>query len=217
MTNAGYTIEQLAKRRKKQSTKKFVAGTVLFIAPILLYSAIGTTGITVFIHIGCWIASVAQIDKGRKLLRKARYANIGAEAEKSVALILSKLEREGWEVEYNISLRHWGDADAFLRSPKGNCFVIDTKGNGGTVFFDGQKLMLRYGRDVHPFSNNKDILKAVKGQAATLREIYRVRFVTPILCFTKANLNIRTIDNKIENVYVLSDNSLVRMLRKLDR
>jgi hypothetical protein len=217
MVDAGYTIQQLAKRRKKQSVKKFAAATILFIAPALAYLMSGITGISVLIHIGCWITSIVYIRKGQRLLLASPKANLGAEAEKSVALILSELEREGWQIEYNISLRHWGDADAFIRSPKGNCFVVDTKGNGGTIFFDGTKLMLRYGRKVHSFSNNKDILKAVKGQAVTLKEIYRVRFVTPILCFTNANLNIKTIDNKIENVYVLTHRSLIRVLRRLDK
>ena len=217
MIDAGFNIQQEAKRRKKQSTKKFVVSTVLFIAPALSYLLLDTTGISLFIHVCCWVGAAKQARKGRELLQKARNASIGAEAEKFVASILSELEREGWKIEYNISLRYWGDADAFLRSPKGNCFVVDTKGNRGTVFFDGTKLMLRYGRDVKFFSNNKDILKAVKGQAATLKEIYRVRFVTPILCFTKAKLNIRTIDNRIENVYVLSHSSLIRMLRRLDK
>jgi hypothetical protein len=57
----------------------------------------------------------------------------------------------------------------------------------------------------------------VRGQAVSLKEIYQVRFVTPILCFTKATLDIQTINNKVENVYVLTNGSLIRMLRKLDK
>ena len=45
-------------------------------------------------------------------------------------------------------------------------------------------------------------LLAARGQAATLKEMTGVCFVTPILGFTKANLDIKTIDNKVENVYV---------------
>jgi hypothetical protein len=50
--------------------------------------------------------------------------------------------------------------------------------------------MKRYGKEVYSFSNDKDILKAARGQAVTLKEMKRVRFVTPILCFTKATLDI---------------------------
>ena len=127
------------------------------------------------------------------------------------------MEQEGWNVEYNIRLKHWGDADAFLCSPRGKCFVVDTKSDGGTVFFDGTRLMKRYGKDVYSFSNDKDILKAARGQAVSLKEMKGVRFVTPVLCFTKANLDIKKVDNKVENVYVLDHSSLVRMLKRLDR
>ena len=217
MPNAGDNIRQLAQQHKNRAIKQFVVASALFIAPVLPYALLDITGLAVFIHVGCWVYAFVLFKKGQKLLLAARRSNQGAEAEESVALILSELEREGWRIEYNIPLRHWGDADAFLCSLKGNCFVVDTKSDGGTVFFDGNRLMKRYGKKVYSFSNDKDILKAAKGQAATLKEMKGVRFVTPILCFTKANLDIKTIDNRVENVYVLTQDSLVRMLRRLDR
>ena len=217
MVNAGDNIRQLAQRRKKQAIKNFVKAGGLFIVPVLPYLIWGITGISVFIHVGCWVGSVVQARKGQKLLLSSQRADQGAEAEESTALILTELEQEGWKVEYNIPLKYWGDADAFLHSPNDNCFLIDTKSNGGTVFFDGTKLMLRYGKDIYPFPRDKDILKAARGQAVTLKEMKEVRFVTPVLCFTKANLDIKTINNKVQNVYVLSHSSLVRMLRKLDK
>ena len=48
--------------------------------------------------------------------------------------------------------------------------------------------MLRYGRKVFSFDNDRDIFKAVKDRATSLKEVYLVRFVTPIRCFTKAKL-----------------------------
>ena len=158
-----------------------------------------------------------QLQKGQKLSQASQRADRGADAEESTASILSELEQEGWLVEYNVPLKHWGDADAFLRSPKNNYYVVDTKSNGGTVFFDGTKLMLRYGKDIYPFSGNKDILKAARGQAVTLKEMNGIGFVTPVLCFTNANLDIKTLNNKVMNVYVLNQSSLVRILRRLDK
>ncbi len=217
MVNAGDNIRQLARRRKKQAIEKLAVAGVLIIAPVLLYLILGITGISIFIHIGCWIGGAVQAQKGQKLLLSSQRADRGAVAEESTALILSELEQEGWKVEYNIRLKYWGDADAFLCSPRGKCFVVDTKSNGGTVFFDGTKLMLRYGQKIYPFPKDKDILKAARGQAVSLKEMKGVRFVTPVLCFTKANLDLKKIDNKVENVYVLTKDSLVRMLRRLDR
>lgn len=217
MVDAGGNIRQLAQKRKKQAIQKFSIAGILFVIPIILYSILGLTGISVFIHVVCWVISVFQAKKGQKEFQRAGRADRGAAAEESTALILSELEQEGWNVEYNIPIRHWGDADAFLCSPKNNCFVVDTKSNKGIVFFDGTRLMLRYGQKIYPFPKDKDILKAARGQAVTLKEMKRVRFVTPILCFTQANLDIKTINNKVENVYVLDHGLLVRMLRKLDK
>ncbi|MGK7893842.1 MAG: hypothetical protein AB4372_09510 [Xenococcus sp. (in: cyanobacteria)] len=77
--------------------------------------------------------------------------------------------------------------------------------------------MLRYGKKTYPFPRGKDILKAARGQAVTLKEMKRVPFVTPILCFTKANLDIGVINKKVQKVYILKDSSLVSMLRQLDK
>lgn len=217
MPNAGDNIRQLAQQRKNRAVKQFVVASALVIAPVLPYLLLNNIGIALFIHVGCWVYAFISFKKGQKLLLTAQRANQGAEAEESVALILSELEQEGWRIEHNIPVKYWGDVDAFLCSPRGNCFVIDSKSDGGTVFFDGSRLMKRYGKKVYPFSNDKDILKAARGQAVTLKEMKGVRFVTPILCFTKANLDIKTIDNKVENVYVLTQDLLVRMLRRLDR
>lgn len=217
MPNAGDNIRQLAQQRKNLAIKQFVVAGTLVIAPVLLYLLLDITGISIFIHVCCWIYAFVLFQKGQKLLLAAQRANQGAEAEESVALILSELEQEGWGIKYNLPVKYWGDVDAFLCSPRGNYFVVDSKSDGGTVFFDGSRLMKRYSKKVYPFSNDKDILKAVRGQAVTLKEMAEVRFVTPILCFTKATLDIKTIDNKVENVYVLTQDSLVRMLRRLDR
>lgn len=136
--------------------------------------------------------------------------------EETVALLLRDLERKGWIIEYNIPVPKYGDADAFLRLPSGSCFVVDSKVHGGTVFFNGIKLMRRYGKEVYEFDNNKDLLKAVKGQAVHLKKAKGVKYVITILCFTKAKLDIQAIDNKVQDVYVHKPESLVRLLRRLD-
>lgn len=71
----------------------------------------------------------------------------------------------------NAPLQHWGDADAFVRSKSSSCFVIDTKTNFGGVFFDGSVLKRRYSKDIYDFSNGKNLLKAVKGQAAAVKDL----------------------------------------------
>ncbi|WP_317111190.1 NERD domain-containing protein [Chroococcidiopsis sp. SAG 2025] len=115
---------------------------------------------------------------------------------------------QGWQVEYNIPVLNWGDVDAFVRSPNGNCFTIDTKSHGKTVFFNGTRLMQRYGQRVFSFQN-KDLLKAVREQAAEIQKIKGIRYVIPMICFTNAELDIGTVDNLIEGVYVVKHESLI--------
>ncbi len=63
-----------------------------------------------------------------------------------------------------------------IQAPNGKCFVIDTKSNKGSVFYDGAVLKLRYGQQVYEFGNGKNILRAVKGQARALKDMKRGAF-----------------------------------------
>lgn len=216
MNKAGLTIRQLAQKRQNMARRRFLLVGILAITPLLLYFFFAFTGISLLINLVCWVYAFIFFQRGKKLLWESQRANQGAEAEESVALVLSELESEGWQIEYNLPVSYWGDVDAFLCSPRGNCFVVDTKSDSGTVFFDGTRLMKRYGQKIRQFSNNKDILKAARGQAVTLKEIKQVRFVTPMLCFTKATLAIEIIDHRVEGVYISSLNSLISLLRRLD-
>lgn len=217
MTNAGSSIRKLAQKRRRKAVKNFLIAGALFAAPFLSYSVLGAIGIALLIHIGCWITGAIFSRKGKALLSASQRADRGAAAEESVANTLSVLTDEGWSIEYNIPMRYWGDADAFLCSPDKNHFVIDTKSNRGRVFFDGTKLMLSQGRRSYPFSGGKDILKAMRGQAASMRSMRRVRFVNAILCFTQAELDSSIAGQKIENVHISTQHSLVQMLKTLDR
>lgn len=76
--------------------------------------------------------------------------------------------------------------------------------------------MRRYGVKVYEFDNNKDLLKAVKAQAVYLKKRKGVRYVIPVLCFTKAEIKIEPIDNKVQDVYVINLESLVYFLIRLD-
>lgn len=216
MINAGNNIRQLAQKRKKKATKHFIKTLIWAIALITLYLIIDTVWKYIPIII-CGVCAYLSFSKGRELLSAARRATQGLLAEALTARILSELLLEGWNAKYNIPLKYWGDVDAFLCSPRGNYYVVDTKSDGGTVFFDGTRLMKRYGKKVYSFSNNKDILKAVKGQAKTLKKMKGVSVVIPLLCFTKATLDIRKKNNRVENVYVITLDKLVSTLRELEK
>jgi hypothetical protein len=216
MARAGESIQQLAQRRRNKALLRFGSAGGLAIAPFIIAPLIGTAGLKVLVFAVCLGSAFALARGGLRLWRQAKNAERGARAEETVALSLEELQTEGWQIEYNIPVPIWGDVDAFLCSPTGNCFAIDTKSHGGTVFFDGTKLMRRYGQQIYEFENNKDLLKAARGQAVEIKKMKGVRYVTLTICFTKAELDIRTVDNFIERVYVVKHESLVRLLRRLD-
>ena len=213
MPKAGENIRELARERRTEALKHLAFSVYLAIAPLIMPLPAGLK--TLFL-IGCWVGAFVLYQKAQYLLLRANLADQGAEGEETVAQLLKPLECQGWEIEYNIPLSRWGDADAFLRSPKGNCFVVDTKTNKGGIFYDGAVLMLRYGKQIHEFSNDKNILKAVKGQARAIKEIKQVKFVQPVLCFTQANLSGINQNNMIDGVYVVDTINLLKLLNQFE-
>ncbi|RUT05032.1 hypothetical protein DSM106972_038530 [Dulcicalothrix desertica PCC 7102] len=214
MSKAGENIRELATQRRTDAYKKIGIAVITGLAPVILLLLRLPAGIAVLAWVGCWGVAYVYFNKGQHLLLRARQADQGAVAEENVAELLKPLELQGWKIEYNVVLEY-GDADAFLQAPNGECFVIDTKSNKGSVFYDGAVLKLRYGKQVYEFGNGKNILKAVKGQARALREMKRVNFVQPILCFTQARMEEIDQNNKIDNVYVLDTANLLRVITSL--
>lgn len=177
------------------------------IGPFLVAPLMGTAGLKVLVFAVCLGSAFVLFRSGLRLWKQANNVTQGAKGEEIVALLLRELETEGWQIDYNIPVAIWGDVDAFLCSPSGNCFAVDTKSHGGTVFFDGTKLMRRYGQEIYEFDNNKDLLKAARGQSAAIKDMKGVKYVTPMLCFTNAELDIRTVDNLLKG-YMLSNTNL---------
>lgn len=214
MSKAGENIRELAIQRRTDAYKKIGIAVITGLAPVILLLLRLPAGIAVLAWVGCWVVAYTYFNKGQYLLLRAKQADQGAVAEENVAQLLKPLELQGWKIEYNVVLEY-GDADAFLQAPNGKCFVIDTKSNKGSVFYDGTMLKLRYGKQVHEFGNGKNILKAVKGQARALKEMKRVSFVQPILCFTQARMEEIDQNNSIDGVYAVDTANLLRIITSL--
>jgi hypothetical protein len=152
--------------------------------------------------------------EGRKFWKMADRAEQGAKGEEIVGLLLKELEQAGWKIQHNLSIPRLGDVDVFLSSPKDNHFVIDVKSHSGEVFFEDGVLKKRFGNAVYSFE--KDFLAKVMEQALTIKTMKGLRFVTPILCFTEARLDIGTVNNKARGVYVMKKEALVKKLVWLD-
>lgn len=216
MPKAGGNVRRLGLRRRKDAISRFAGAlaslAVPFLALLILPNYPGLVALSLIA--GC-VGAFTLYNQGKVLWTSANRADQGARGEENVARLLKVLSHRGWKIEYNIPLPQWGDADVFLRSPRGNCFVVDVKTNKGGVFFDGSVLKLRFGRKTHDFPKGKDILKAVRGQAASVEDLKRLTYVQPVLCFTNANLS-KIAQPKINGVYVISAKDLVNLLQKLD-
>ncbi len=134
--------------------------------------------------------------------------------EEAVALILRDLQQQGWKIEYNLQIPKRGAVDVFLRSPKNNYFIIDVKHERGEVFFDEGVLKRREWSKIYDFE--EDFLQKLMEKALSVKNMKRLRIVTPILCFTDATISIETVNNKARDVYVVKKESLVRKLVRLD-
>ena len=54
----------------------------------------------------------------------------------------------------------------------------------------------------------------MKGQASEVRSLKNARWVNPMLCFTRGNVNIPR--NMIDGVYIIADKDLINTLLSLD-
>ena len=147
-------------------------------------------------------------------MKRASDAQRGARAETEVAALLDALKYRGWEIEYNLPIKQWGDADVVLHSPEDNWYVIDVKSHSGTKVYEGGRLRKRYGRNTYDFQEG-DLIRKVKGQAKEVRNLKRVGWVSPILCFTTGDIDISC--NVVSGVYVVNAKDLVSTLSLLDR
>jgi Holliday junction resolvase-like predicted endonuclease len=214
---AGGRVRQLARDRKNEALLRFLGVFILVFAPLLILWLIPKAlGLGLLILIACWVGASVLWQQGQKLLIRAKQANQGAQGEEQIAELLETLEKQGWEITYNLRLKRWGDADAFLRSPKSNYFVVDVKSHKAGVFFDGTILKRRYGKQVREFDRNKDFLTDMRGQASTLEEMKGLALVQPIICFTQARLEKINWQKPINSVYVVQANNLLGLLDFLE-
>lgn len=210
---AGDNIRKLALLRKIKAYGYGTGG--IFSLMLILVLIIGfPSSPTIFLALPCFVFAVSWLYQSKKFFRLAAYAEQGAIAEREVSLLLSSLIDLGWKVEYNIKLPRWGDADIFLLSPKNNAFVIDVKSHKGTIVFENKTLARRYGKKSYPFE--KDFLKAVKGQAIALNKIKQKNFITPLLCFSQANLKIQNKSKRVNGVFITNAQTLISTLEWLE-
>ncbi|UJB73120.1 NERD domain-containing protein (plasmid) [Acaryochloris sp. 'Moss Beach'] len=152
---------------------------------------------------------------GNRYWKRANQAAQGAKAEEIVGETLNQLRAYAWTIEHDIPIRYWGNVDHLAISPSGIYFCIDTKSGGGTVVLQGNELSKRYGKKIYPFSQGKNILKAVRGQASQLQENSMADWVNPVLCFVGHQVDPSILNTPVNGVFLTDAHSIARILQSM--
>lgn len=221
MALAGKNIRKLALQRRFKAIQLLIATVLLACLPFagkafvhqLAFITKTVVVMPVWIYLVCFSMAGVTLWGGLYLWKRANHADQGAKGEEDIATLLTPLSHEGWQIEYGIRDRRLGDIDVFLLSPKSRAYTIDVKSHKGSVRNQDGKLYRQYGQTRYTFE--KDFLSQAKQQAIAMKDKKELRFVTPIVVFSAANVEIST--NPINHVYVLGKENLLNQLRSLDR
>ncbi|MBW4653302.1 MAG: NERD domain-containing protein [Kaiparowitsia implicata GSE-PSE-MK54-09C] len=143
---------------------------------------------------------------------RANQAAQGAKGEEDTAQTLESLEQRGWTFDYGMALgNRLGDADIVCTSPTGKAYVVDVKSHRGIVATDGKLLYRRIGDSKQAFE--KDFLAAAMKQALQVKQQKQLSFVTPIVAFSDAKVEVTS--QKLRGVYVVEKANLANLLQSL--
>ncbi|WP_413167224.1 nuclease-related domain-containing protein [Capilliphycus salinus ALCB114379] len=210
---AGEFVRQMSLDRRQKAMGFYGIGLLFLVGVGLIFFVFKTSGIGLLLAVAGGVAAYYYWKKGEYWMRRSEQALKGAEAEQEVAVILRLLNIKNWQIEYNLPLKRGGDADVVLCSPRGNWYVIDVKSHRGRILRENNRLKRAKGNKVYDFSEG-DLLSKVRGQASEVARLKQVKWVVPLLCFTRAKVVFSK--NNINGVYVVEKTDLIRMLEKLE-
>ncbi|MDY7020986.1 MAG: nuclease-related domain-containing protein [Cyanobacteriota bacterium] len=210
---AGEFVRQMSVRRRHKAICFYGIGFCCSIGMVLFLSIFQLSGIGLLFGLFAGIAAYSFWQKGKYWMRRSEQALVGAKAEQEVAVILSALSSNYWQIEYNFPLKRWGDADVVLCSPQKNWYVVDVKSHKGKMINQDERLKRMKGRRIYDFSEG-DLLSKVRGQAADVARLKQAKWVTAILCFTQAQVKIP--QNQMGGVYIVEKIDLIRILEDLE-
>jgi Holliday junction resolvase-like predicted endonuclease len=201
---AGGNIRKLAWVRKSDAMQKFV------LAAGCIAGTLSLPMLHLPIPAPMYILGIAGggllTYQGRQQLDSGARADQGAKGEEEIAQLLKKLPR-GWTVEYNRPVQGLGDIDAIVSAPKGRTWSIDVKSHNGTIFQQGEQLKKRMGKNVYGLG--KDFIGAALRQASLLQKMDGIGWVTPVICFSAAQVDI---SRPVNGVHVLEKSQLLKFL-----
>lgn len=211
---AGDNIRALGAKRKRKALLRYAGAAGTLVGVVLLFLELSLSGIGILFYVSGIVLAIYLYRDGQRLMVRAAHAYQGARAEGEIAELLTTLAREGWQIEYNVMLSENWDADVVLRSPGNKWYVVDVKSHGGDKIVVNGKLKRRYGDKIYEFEKN--LTRAIKGQAATIRNLNtNASWVTPLLCFTQGKVDVP--GGQVDRVYVVSKYDLVDTLLAVDQ
>ena len=224
---AGRNIRELAINRRIEAITSFGFAGILLCSPLFVKAlenyikqipslSLAQTQFSLHfsptIYLVVVVFALLAIANGAFLWKRANHADQGAKGEEETAQEISQLEKDGWQVEFNLQLgNRLGDVDIICISPNKKAYTIDVKSHGGEVVADGQQLYRRWGKKNSPFEKN--FLEQAMKQALQVKKQKNLSFVTPIVAFSKAKVSIPA--NKVQKVYVVEKSKLVAFLKSL--
>ena len=225
---AGQNIRKLAFRRRVKAVIFFVSAGFLIFVPFSLFKIFDnflklitsnnspqsqqSLYISPLFYVMFIVISLFLIVNGIFLWKRANNADQGALGEEDVSMELSQLECAGWEIEYGMRLgNRLGDADIVCISPQGKAYVIDVKSHKGEVMAVGEQLQHHMGKTSYPFE--KDFISQTMKQALQVKKQKSLKFVTPIIAFSKAKVSVPS--NRLRNVCIVEKSRLVSLLQSL--
>ena len=224
---AGRNIRLLAFSRRFKAVYSFIGAAGVIYIPFALAKLIealqqplltispelaDSPAIPPIIYVMAVVFALCLVANGVFLWKRANHADQGARGEEDTARALNTLADSGWQIEYGKRLgKGVGDIDIICVSPNNKTYVIDVKSHKGTVTTDGKNLSRRMGKAQYPFE--KDFLVQVTRQALQVKKKTGADFVTPIVAFSRARVQIAT--NKVKHVYVIDKPRLATLLRSL--
>ena len=228
MPKAGQNIHNLALRRRVNATLAFISAGFIGVFPFLIVgifsdflkwlpTAPGVKPTTIsmppLFYIAFIVIAAMSAGQGFYLLKRAKHADQGAKGEEEIAQVLKPLEEQGWELRYGTKLKGLGDVDVICTSPTKKVFVIDVKSHNGEIILtqDGKGLCRRMGQSVYGFE--KDFVQQTMKQALQVKKQMNVKFVTPIVAFSRARVAIPS--GKVNSVYVVDKANLLSLLKSL--
>jgi Nuclease-related domain len=201
---AGAHIRGLALNRRFKATLFFILAAGCALGPSFL--ALQKIPISAPFYLLGLAAGGFFVYRGKESCGLAARADQGARGEEEIGNILKQLP-SGWRTEYNRLVSGVGDVDVIVYSPTGKVWTVDVKSHNGHIYASQGQLKRKLRKNSVPLE--KDFVTAAKKQAVLVKSADRLKWVTPVICFSSATVQIK---QPVNGVHVVQKSELLNFL-----